>query len=83
MQIIDGNGDVLGSGPIYTNGDYTVTFAKPLNDGLYTFYARAADDQGHLSEPSPPFKLKIISRPHGAVSASGLTPPRGPLGLGR
>ncbi|MGE5755953.1 MAG: hypothetical protein ACM35G_09585, partial [Planctomycetaceae bacterium] len=66
MQIIDGNGDVLGSGPIYTNGDYTVTFAKPLNDGLYTFYARAADDQGHLSEPSPPFKLKIISRPHGA-----------------
>jgi hypothetical protein len=83
MQIIDGNGDVLGLAPVDNNGDYAVTFAKPLNDGLFTFYVRAADDQGHLSEPSPPFKLKIISRQHAVVTSTGLTPPRGPLGLGQ
>jgi Bacterial Ig-like domain len=83
MQLIDGNGDVLGSAPVDNNGDYAVTFAKPLDDGLYTFYVRAADDQGHLSEPSPPFKLKIISRRHAVVTSTGLMPPRGPLGLGQ
>jgi hypothetical protein len=57
-----------------------VQFAAPLADGIHTFYVRAVDSKGNLSNFSPPFQLKIISR-HNQAAAEVLTPPQGPLGL--
>jgi hypothetical protein len=81
MQIVDANGNVYGTTLVDTNGDYAVQFAKPLTDGLYTFYVRAVDDQGHMSNFSPPYKLKIITTHNKDVAAESLTPPGGPLAL--
>lgn len=81
IEIVDANGKVYGTAPIDSNGDYSVQFAAPLGVGVHEFYVRAKDAEGHLSNFSPPFKVKVIARAHEA--AETLTPPQGPLGTGR
>jgi hypothetical protein len=81
MQIVDASGHVFGIAPIDSNGNYAVQFAAPLPEGVHLFYVRAVDDQGHMSNFSPPFKVKIISRHRDVTAAESLTPPGGPLGL--
>jgi hypothetical protein len=81
MQIVDASGHLFGTAPIFSNGEYSVQFAEPLPDGVHLFYIRAVDDQGHMSNFSPPFKLKIVGRRHDVVTSGSLTPPGGPLSL--
>ncbi len=93
VQIIDGTGKVYGQapvtkyGPTETNGVanatgyYRLTLDQPLPDGLYTFFARAVDDLGHVSNLSPAFKLKVITLPRDQTAAEILVPPGGPLGV--
>lgn len=83
MQIIDDHGTVFGQGPINAaNGDYRVQVARPLADGVYRLHIRAVDAQGHTSDPSPVYLLKVVSTPGEAV-ATGLATPRGPLARSR
>ena len=82
MEIVDANDKVHGSAPIYNNGDYSVKIDAPLSPGLYTFYVRAVDNQGHMSNFSPPYKLKIIPNKHPLVAAENLSGPKGPKALG-
>jgi hypothetical protein len=88
MQIVDTNGHIYGSavvqkngvtaasGQSLANGKYSVTFDKPLANGIHTFYVRAVDAQGHISHLSPAFKLKVVGQPTTAARVPG-----GPLGL--
>ncbi len=80
MQLIDEQGHVLGQGPIDpANGDYKFAVSSPLADGVYKLHVRAVDSQGHVSNPSPTYVLKVVSRPGDAVT-TGLATPQGPLG---
>ena len=80
IQILDVNGNVLGQAPVNNaNGDYLVKFAQPLQPGNYIVRARAVDPEGHMSEPSPAYALKVIPRQQTAIVTSASTP-QGPLG---
>lgn len=81
MQIVDEGGTVLGEGPVNPkNGDYRVKFANPMPDGVYKLHARAVDAEGHVSNPSRPYMLKIVSRP---TKITGMATPAGPRALAR
>lgn len=82
MQIFDQHtGQILGEAPINpTNGDYELTISQPLAPGVYRLQARAVDPQGHSSDPSEPYLLKVVARPGRDVVAGAATP-GGPLGL--
>lgn len=74
MQIIDADGRVLGSGVVNASGQYSVKLSTYLPDGTYELRARASDEVGHLSPPSPhAFRLKVLSRPGEAATASTTT----------
>jgi hypothetical protein len=63
IQIIDDNQIILGTTVITTTtGVYRVTLSPSLPDGVYKVHARAADNTGHISPPSPTYRLKIISK---------------------
>jgi hypothetical protein len=81
MQIVDASGHIFGTAPILSNGEYAVQFAEPLPDGVHLFYVRAVDDQGHMSNFSPPFKVKIVGHRPQIDTSGTLTPPGGPLNL--
>jgi hypothetical protein len=81
MQIIDDSGTVYGSGLVNPkNGDYTIKLTNTLNDGVYIFRVRATDAEGFMSNPSPPYHLKVFS-PGTRKLEVGLSTPAGPLGL--
>lgn len=75
MQIIDQNGNVLGSGTVNSSGTYSVKL-DPLADGTYQLRTRAQDEVGHVSAPSPhAFALKIVPKHHAStVTTAALAP---------
>ena len=87
IQIVNANGDVLGTGTIakYT-GDYAVKIDQPLSDGVYDLYARAIDNQGHTSNRSfHYFELKVFTPGQGdlagASAVTTITTAAGPFSL--
>jgi hypothetical protein len=81
VQAIDAEGRVVGSASVDNNGKYTIT-TEPLADGTYKLRARAIDQFGHVSNPSPAFVLKVTTRQAPRTFAQeNLNPPAGPLGL--
>lgn len=74
IQIIDEQGEVLGTGVVDAAGTYSVQLSN-LPDGTYSLRTRAEDEVGHLSLPSPhAFKLKVVSRPGTIVTTTATTP---------
>jgi Bacterial Ig-like domain len=92
VQLVDATGAIFGgavvkkNGPTQTNGvdnatgNYEITVDRPLAPGLYTFYVRALDQYGNVSNYSHPFHLKVNTPKQGVVTEV-LIPPGGPLGL--
>jgi len=58
--------------------DQWLVLNSPLDDGTHRLHARAIDAQGHVSEESPVYLLKVVTRPTSLV-VSGRSTPRGPL----
>lgn len=82
IEIVDENGDVLGSAPVDQDGRYSAQVARPLAEGQYRLNARAVDAVGNQSKLSPVFILKVVSRPTRATAAPQfLRPPGGPRSL--
>lgn len=82
MQVLDESGQVVGSGAVDSAGRYSAKITTALPDGTHAFTVRAVDPFGHLSKPSRPFTLKVISRPDTPTAAAQtLVPPGGPRGL--
>jgi hypothetical protein len=85
MLIVNADGRVVGSAPVVRvgqgpqNGQYEATVAQPLPVGLNALRA-VADDQGHLSAPSPQLFVRVVSKEK-AVPQLGVSTPHGPLGL--
>lgn len=64
MQIVDDTGNLYGQAPVdASNGNYRVTLDRPLSSGVYRLHAVAVDAQGHQSQPSPVYLLKVVNRP--------------------
>jgi hypothetical protein len=80
MQVIDNHtGEVLGSGQVNPNdGNYIIYFNSPLSNGVYELRVRAVDPQGHMSDPSPLYLLKVHHREPAAL-IHGAATPLGPL----
>jgi hypothetical protein len=83
MQIIDNNSDILGTTVITTTtGVYKVKLTTTLPNGTYDLHARAADNTGHFSLPSPVFRLKITSKASAHKTAlQGQNPQSAPFGV--
>ncbi len=62
IQIVDvDNKVVLGQAAVNaTTGTYTVKFASPLPDGIYTVRVRA-EDSGYVSDPSPRITFQVVT----------------------
>jgi hypothetical protein len=78
MEIIDQQGDVVGSTKVRKNNDYRITITPSLAVGTYKFQIRAVDDLGHLSRVSRPFLIKVVPFRHHRVTTGEATP-EGPL----
>jgi len=63
MVLLDGQGEVLGSGPVTSTGAWTATVRTPLPDGHYTINVRSLDTNGFVSGPSHSLNLKVVT-PH-------------------
>ena len=72
VQIITSAGTVLGSGPVESNGAYSVQPSSPLGNGTYTIEARTLNAGGGLSGPSAALTLTILSTPPAAPSTPAL-----------
>ncbi|MGE3820459.1 MAG: Ig-like domain-containing protein [Isosphaeraceae bacterium] len=82
IEILDGDGEVLGSGPVGSDGRYSVTLERHLGVGQHTLNARAVDVVGNQSKLSPGLILRVVSRPARPVAAAQfLAHPGGPLRL--
>jgi hypothetical protein len=64
IQVIDLQGNVLGSGPVILSGTYAgryrFTLDTPLQPGTNWLRTRAVDAEGHLSTPSPVFAIRLV-----------------------
>ena len=73
MQIIDTNGQVVGSGVVDNVGRYAARITVPLSVGVHKLRARAVDIQGHYSfESQGWFRLRVVA-PRGAPRATAST----------
>lgn len=61
IQIIDDNGNVLGSGVVGKIGRYSVPFQTSLTDGMHTVRVQA-QDTGEFSSVSPPFTFRVLTK---------------------
>ena len=59
VQLIDPNGNVLGTGTAGSNGSYSVQVSAALSVGSYSIRAEAVDYVGNVSAPSAAFGLTI------------------------
>ena len=66
IQIVDLNGNVLGSGAVLLSGGdggrYRITLDTPLQPGVNWLRSQAIDAQGHTSKPSAVFAVNLVSR---------------------
>ena len=69
IQLVGLNGVVIGSGPVGSNGTFSVTPTAPLADGSYTITADAVDAAGNISPMSAAFTLTIDATPPPAPPA--------------
>jgi hypothetical protein len=63
LQILDSNGNVLGSGVVGKNGQYSIQVSQRLTDGVYVLGVRAFDN-GIVSELSPTVRIRIVTPKH-------------------
>ena len=61
LLLLQPTGQVLGQGTTASNGTYTIAFAAPLADGVYTIRAQTVDVAGNASAASSPFSLTILT----------------------
>ena len=61
MQIVTGQGEVLGGANTNNAGQYRVRIQTPLAPGTYSLYARV-EDQGHYSRLSHVFDVTVVPR---------------------
>jgi len=81
IQIVSSDGQVVGQSQVDArNGDYRATVDEPLPNGVYTFWVRALDSTGHVSNLSPQYRVKIDSR-QPLEATTGFSVPQGPLGV--
>ena len=59
IQIVNAQGEVVGQAPTNNLGQYRVRVSTPLSPATYPLYARV-EDQGHYSELSHVFDVKVI-----------------------
>ena len=71
LQLVDSNGQVIGSATTNRNGAYVLAPSTPLSVGKHVLIVRAIDPEGAVSLPSRPINLTIL----------GPATPRGPVGL--
>ncbi len=71
VQIVNTSGTVLGSAAV-SGSTYTVQFAAPLSDGVYTVSVQITDVAGNVSAASPTYNLGILSTPPAAPSTPAL-----------
>lgn len=76
VQLIDQNGNILGTAPVAANGEYSVQPTSPMAPGKYHLRIRAIDPNGDMSRLSPQYILVILPTRH--VTAKSATP-GGPL----
>lgn len=77
IDLLDQDGNVIGTTTTTTNGKYTVAPTAILGYGSHTFRVRAVDAAGDVSNPSAPVTITVV--PNGtSVKAH----PKGPLGAG-
>jgi hypothetical protein len=63
LQVIDSNGDVLGSGVVAKTGQYSIQVANPLAPGVYSLAVRVFDN-GVVSLPSPILRIRVVAPKH-------------------
>ncbi len=78
IQLIDQNGNILGTAPVTASGSYTVQPSAPLAPGKYHLRVRAIDPNGDKSPLSPQYILVILPTRHITAKSAA---PGGPLSL--
>jgi subtilisin-like proprotein convertase family protein len=81
VQIVSSTGTILGKALSAASGAYSVQFASPLADGVYTVRIQAEDIAGNVSGRSTAFVLQITTKiptaPTIAVLPSDISGPQG------
>jgi hypothetical protein len=63
LQIVDDKGQVLGTGVVGKNGQYSIQTSVVLTPGTYVLAVRAFDN-GIVSAPSPILRIRVVPSKH-------------------
>jgi len=61
VQILDEDGGFFGQARVDQDGSFAIALNQPLEDGTFTFLARAIDRAGNLGPDGPTFDLTILT----------------------